>query len=45
MERQFLLSQADHNAINVKLEDFTTDFDDTARRIFTWGRRAGMGVV
>lgn len=35
MEEQFQLSEEDHNALNVKLEDFVVDFGDTIRRVFT----------
>eukprot|EP01147_Barroeca_monosierra_P005190 gene5190-8796_t len=34
MEQQYLYSDADHNALNVKLEDFSSNFTDTVRRIF-----------
>ena len=34
MEEQYLQSERDHNALNVKLEDFSANFDDTLRRIY-----------
>jgi hypothetical protein len=34
MEDQFLQSESDHNALNVKLEDFEANFEDTLRRIY-----------
>eukprot|EP00049_Salpingoeca_infusionum_P009861 m.167692 g.167692 ORF g.167692 m.167692 type:complete len:351 (+) comp14466_c1_seq11:184-1236(+) len=34
MEDQFKQAAADHNALNVKLEDFTANFDDTIERIY-----------
>lgn len=37
MEQQYLYSDADHNALNVKLEDFSSNFTDTVRRIFQLG--------
>lgn len=40
MEEQYLLSEKDHHALNVKLEDFVIDFGDTIRRVFTCVRAA-----
>ena len=35
MSEQFEQSERDHNALNVKLEDFHNHFDDTVNRIFS----------
>jgi hypothetical protein len=34
MENQFLLAAQDHRALNIKLEDFSVDFNDTVLRMF-----------
>lgn len=34
MVQQYKVTEIDHNGLNVKLEDFTADFDDTVRRMF-----------
>ncbi|EGD74486.1 hypothetical protein PTSG_05850 [Salpingoeca rosetta] len=39
MEEQFAATERDHFGLNVKLEDFTTNFNDTIHRIFRSGKR------
>ncbi len=36
MEQQYIAAEQDHNAINIKLEEFTTNFTDTVKRIFVF---------
>lgn len=36
MVKQYEESELDHNAINIRLEDFTEDFDDTIARMFVF---------
>lgn len=36
MQMQYAVSELDHNAINIRLEDFTLDFEDTLQRMFTF---------
>lgn len=36
MQKQYAASQLDHNALNIKLEDFAADFKDTLERMFVF---------
>ena len=33
---QYEMAQVDHNALNIRFEDFSVDFDETVRRIFSF---------
>jgi hypothetical protein len=33
---QYEMAHADHNALNIRFEDFSVDFDETVRRIFSF---------
>lgn len=35
-KHRYEVSQLDHNALNVRFEDFSVDFDETVRRIFSF---------